>query len=124
MTPESMSDESPFITIWDAPRETIRRIVDRDPRFLVNPLFFAAAAVGTLDVLAELAQRFPIPPLMVPLACAVTGLIAIPLGHMNAWYKRFVARLFGGQATQQEAAAVAAWATVPTVIGHAALWAI
>ena len=124
MTPEPTADESPFITIWDAPRETIRRIVDRDPRRHVNLLFFAAGAIGTLDALAQFAERFPMPPLAVPVVCLVTGLVAIPFGHLGAWYKRLISRLFGGLATQAEAVAVAAWATVPTVAGHAALWGI
>ena len=43
---------------------------------------------------------------------------------MGAWYKRLVGRWLGGQATQPEVVAVAAWATVPTIVGHTALWLV
>ena len=124
MTPEQTFDESPLITIWDAPRETIRQIVTRDPRRGVNTLFFAAGVVGTLDGLAQLAERVAIPLIALPVVCVAMGTLAIPFGHMGAWYKRLVGRLFGGEASQNEVVAVAAWATVPTIVGHTALWII
>jgi hypothetical protein len=124
MTPEPTIDESPFITIWDAPRATIRQIVSRDPRYRVNSLFFAAGAVGALDAMAQLAAQLTVPLFAIPIFCMTTGLFAIPLSHMGAWYKRLVGRLLGGVATQREVAAAAAWATVPNVVGHGVLWAI
>ncbi len=124
MTPEQTLDESPLISIWEAPRETIRQIVSRDPSYGVTALFFAAGAVGALDGLAQIGERFTLPLMAVPVLCLLTGLVAIPLGHLSAWYKRLIGRLFGGQATQREVVAVAAWATVPTIVGHAALWVI
>jgi hypothetical protein len=122
MTPEPTLDESPFITIWDAPRETIRQIVARDPGRGVSALFFAAGAIAALDGLAELAQHVSMPPLALPLMCVVTGVVTIPLGHLGASYKQLVGRMLGGQATRREATAVAAWSVIPTTVGHAALW--
>jgi hypothetical protein len=124
MTPEQTFDESPLIRIWEAPRETIRQIVSRDPRRGVTTLFFAAGAIGALDGLAQLGERFTLPLVAVPVVCVLTGIVAIPFGHMGAWYKRLVGRWLGGQATQPEVVAVAAWATVPTIVGHAALWLV
>jgi hypothetical protein len=123
-TTEPTTDESPFITIWDAPRETVRRVVARDPRRHVNLLFFAAGAVATLDGVAQLSDQVPMPPLALPILCALTGLFSIPLAHLGAWYKRLVGRLLGGQASQREVVAVAAWSSVPTVVGHAVLWGV
>src|SRR5262249_17744289 len=50
------------------------------------------------------------------------GLLNVPIGHMNAWYKRWVGGLLGGDATRIEVAAVAAWSLVPTIVGHGGLW--
>jgi Yip1 domain len=126
MTPEQSLDESPLISIWDAPRATIRQIVDRDPRRWVNSLFFAAGVIATLNGFTAAAEFFPVPiPLAgVPILCAMTGIVAIPVRHLGAWYKRLIGRLLGGQATQREVVAVAAWATVPTIVGHGALWIV
>ncbi len=124
MTPAETSHESPFVTIWDTPRETIRYIVSTDPRRHVNLLFFLAGALGGLAVWARLTERLDVPPAAVPVVCAMAGLVAIPLGHVGAWYKCFVGRLLGGQASRPEVVAVAAWSTVPTVVGTALLWAI
>jgi Yip1 domain len=127
MTPEPTTDdtaESPFIGIWDAPRETIRRIAARDPWRHVNALFFAAGVVGALDGFSQLADAVPVPPIAVPVFCAMTGLVAIPFGHLGAWYKRLVGRLLGGQARQRDVVAVAAWSSVPMIVGHAAICGI
>jgi hypothetical protein len=114
MTPEQSLDESPFISIWDAPRATIRQIVDRDPRRWVNSLFFAAGVIATLSGFTAASEVFPVPiPLAaVPALCIVTGILAIPLRHLGAWYKRLIGRLLGGEATQRE------------IVGHGALWIV
>jgi hypothetical protein len=50
LVPEPMRRQDrgePFVTIWESPRETIRRVVATDPRRWVNLLFFASGFFGT-----------------------------------------------------------------------------
>jgi hypothetical protein len=118
---EDGADESPFVTIWETPRATIRRVVATDPRRRVNALFFAAGAVGTLSGLAGASDRIVLPPLAIALACLGVGALNLPIGHMNAWYKRWVGGLLGGTASRAAVVAVGAWATLPVIVGHGGL---
>jgi hypothetical protein len=118
------AEESPFFTIWDAPRATIRRIVGRDPRRAVNRLFFSAGVVGALDAIASWTARYDLPVPAIPLACLGLGLVSVATGHLNAWYKRWVGSLLGGVATRAEVAAVGAWSMVPVTAGHGLLWVV
>lgn len=114
--------ESPLITIWEAPRATIRRIVDTDPRHLVTLLFFLGGLRSGIDVALERAATTDVPLALVALLCLVTGLVAIPTAYLSAWYVRWVATWFGGVASRAEAAAAIAWATVPSLAGTAVLF--
>lgn len=114
--------DSPFVTIWEAPRATIRRLVATDPRRHVNALFFAAGVVGTLAGVARSADQLPTPPLAIlPLAALALGALNVPFGHLNALYKRWVGGLLGGTASRAAVATVGAWSTVPMTMGHGAL---
>jgi len=125
--PHEEPSESPFVTIWESPRETIRRVVATNPRRWVNALFFAAGFVGTLaSVPTALEERFEIE---VPLTWLVAmafgiGLITILSGYLNAWYKRWVGTLFGGDASPTAVVAVSAYASIPSTVGHALVLAI
>jgi hypothetical protein len=121
-SPEDRAEESPFVTIWEAPRATIRRVVATDPRRRVNALFFAAGAVGTLSGFAGSSDRIGVvPPFVIALVCLGIGVLNLPMGRMNAWYKRWVGGLLGGNASRDAVVAVGAWATVPVIVGHAGL---
>jgi hypothetical protein len=119
--------ESPFITIWESPRETIRRVVATNPRRWVNALFFASGFFGALtSVPTALEERLEIEvPLewIGALALAI-GLVTIPSGHLNAWYKRWVGTLLGGDASRAAVVAVSAYASIPATVGHALVLAV
>ena len=119
--------ESPFVTIWESPRETIRRVVATDPRRWVNALFFASGVVGTLTGLpTALEERldFEVPLVWIAVAALAIGLTAIPFGHWNAWYKRWVGTLLGGDASRAAVVAASAYATIPATVGHVLILAI
>jgi hypothetical protein len=116
--------ESPFVTIWEAPRATVRRLVAVDPRRHVNALFFVSGVVTTLTALARSRDQFTLQPPAIALAALGYGVVNVPLGHLNAWYKRWVGGLLGGSASRQAVALVGAWSTVPVIAGHGALLAI
>jgi hypothetical protein len=95
--------ESPFITIWEAPRETIRWVVATDPRRWVVALFFLSGFVGTLSSLPttleqQLELEVPVPVIFA--GAAMLGLLAIMSGILNAWFKRWVGSLLGGDASR------------------------
>jgi hypothetical protein len=119
--------ENPFVTIWEAPRETIRWVVATDPRRRVKALFFASGFVGALSSLpTTLEERLEIT-VPVPLVFAtalVIGLVTIVTGILNAWYKRWVGGLLGGDATREAVVAVSAYASIPSTVGYALVLAI
>jgi hypothetical protein len=123
-TSEPISHESPFVTIWEAPRETVRRIVATDPRRHVYALFFAGGAVSALGGLTRAVAYLDIPPLAIPFACLLAGLANIPIGHLNAWYKRWVGGLLGGDADRAAVVAVGAWSSLPVSVGQGAIWVV
>jgi len=119
--------ESPFVTIWESPRETIRRVVATDPRRWVNALFFASGFVGALSNLpTALEERLEITvPLGFVFAFAVViGLVTIGTGILNAWYKRWVGSLLGGDAARKAVVAVSAYASIPSTVGYSLVLAI
>ena len=125
--PPEAPAESPFVTIWESPRETIRRVVATDPRRWVNALFFASGFVGTLANLpTALEQRLEIdvPVGWIGVLALVAGLLAVLSGHLNAWYKRWVGTLLGGDAPSVAVVAVSAYASIPATVGHALVLAI
>jgi len=122
MTPDDVADESPFVTIWEAPRATIRRIVESDPRRHVNLLFFGGGIVAVLNALRSHAPAVDLPAVLVLGACAGVGLASIPFSHLGAWYMRWIGGLLGGTASRREVAAAFAWASVPSVLGGLVLW--
>jgi hypothetical protein len=119
--------ESPFVTIWEAPRETIRYVVATDPWRWVAVLFFASGFVGALSSLpTTLEQRLELDvPVAVIFGVAVGfGLLAIPFGIGNAMFKRWVGSLLGGDARWQAVVAVGAYASIPSTVGYALVLAI
>ena len=124
VAPSDQAAESPFVTIWEAPGATIRRLVAVDPRRHVNVLFFLSGVVGTLMALVRSTDQFTLPPVAIAPAAFAYGVVNVPLGHLNAWYKRWVGGLLGGPATRQAVALVGAWSAVPVIVGHGLLLVI
>ena len=116
--------ESPFITIWEAPRATIRRIVDADPRRLVPFLFFAGGVRSGMTVSIPPTVSDDMLPLVLALVCIVAGVLAIPTSYLSARYLRWIGSWFGGIASRAEVAASIAWAAVPSIVGTALLLAV
>jgi hypothetical protein len=112
--------ESPFITIWESPRATIRRIVDADSRLHVTTLFFAQGFVGAIESALEHVGAAEETLVATAVRMVVTLVVVVPMSYLSAWYLRWIATWFGGQASRQEVAASVAWSTVPSIVGTAA----
>lgn len=106
-----------FLTMWVRPRQTIRRIVRRNPRYAVVPL---AAVAGITSVLATMANRGGGQTLSVGgvllsalVGGPILGLIGIFLG---GWLVRLTGRWFlEGRGGPQEVRAALAWAELPSI---------
>jgi hypothetical protein len=107
---------SPFISIWTKPRETIRQIVETDPKKYVIVLAMLAGISQTLDRLSTRNYGDSLPVVAILAIGLVLGPIAgiISLYFGGALY-RWSGSLLGGQASPEEVRAAIAWSSVPTI---------
>jgi hypothetical protein len=111
-----------WLTIWYAPRATIRRIVTTDPHKFVLGIAWMGGALAFLDsqvttATSEYSTSLPhlprLGPLGVAFAAIIFGLISIiSLYGLAALYK-WASHILGGSATRAEVRAALAWAQVP-----------
>lgn len=108
---------NPFKTIWLAPRQTVRRIVDFNPAPHVVALIAIVGINKSLDRASGkyLGDKLPFP------AILAAALLIGPLGGLfSMWVYshliRLSGRLLGGIASREQIKAAMAWATVPTLV--------
>jgi hypothetical protein len=117
--------DSPWITIWLSPRETIRRIVDRDPTYRVIMLGALAGALATLNSMLAAAlglTPIPLPASLVPFLPVLTfasPFLGAGLGILGL-YATAVAmdwsgRALGGVGNALTVRAAVAWAGIPQI---------
>ena len=114
------SHESPFLTIWRHPRETIRWIIAEDQSLHVMWLVCLA---GIVDVLSrDFARDTGDRPMAAIIAAILGACISGPLrGLLSLWIFSHLIRLtggwIGGRATREHIRAALAWGLVPIVSG-------
>ena len=111
---EYISD--PWFSIWRSPRETIREILDVDPRRHVQVLAVVAGFVEALEWAAEnnLGDRFPL--LVILLICAAAGAAGgLAFLYGGAWLLQRVGAWLGGKGSFVDVRAAMAWSTVPLI---------
>lgn len=117
--------ENPWVSIWLSPRETIRKIVDRDPTYGVIMLGALAGGLAGLNsslsaslgeapvaLPAWLVPYLPIWTFLSPFIGAAAGVAAI---YASAFIFQWVGRALGGVANWREVCAASAWAEVPQI---------
>jgi hypothetical protein len=117
--------ENPWISIWLSPRETIRKIVDRDPTrdvimlgalagglAMLNSALSASLGEAPVALPAWLVPYLPIWTFLSPFIGAAAGIGAI---YASAFVFQWVGRALGGVATWREVCAASAWAEVPQI---------
>jgi hypothetical protein len=107
--------ESPFVTVWEAPRETIRRVVRDDPARHVNALLFAVGAAGFVESVTSTPPSSDWSPVTLAAAAAAIGVVSLGVGRLSAAYLRWVGALLGGVASRAEVLAAYVWSSVPSV---------
>lgn len=115
----------PWIAIWMSPRETIRKIVNRNPTHQVLMLgalsgglamlnFFLCAALNfnVLPPPARLVPYLPMLTLASPFLGAALGVLAL---YINAFLIDWSGRALGGAGNAVTVRAAVAWSSVPTI---------
>src|SRR5689334_21612568 len=115
----------PWIAIWMSPRETIRKIVNRDPTQQVIMIAALAGALVMLNTMLGAALGFtptPLPPVLVPYMPILTfaspflgaafGIMGL---YLSAFMMEWIGRALGGQGDAASVRAAVAWSEVPQV---------
>ena len=115
----------PWIAIWMSPRETIKKIVNRDPTHQVIMLGALAGALAMINSLLSAALGFtpiPLPAQLVPylpLLTFASPFLGAAFGiaglYMGAFVFEWSGRVLGGAGTSQTVRAAVAWSEVPQI---------
>ena len=107
---------SPLLTIWFAPRQTIRRLVDADPHKHVYLLAILSGIILTLNRASStnLGDRIPLPYIL--LICIIAGpILGIAVVYIFGVLMHWIGIRFSGQASPYEVRAAFAWSAVPNL---------
>lgn len=113
---------TPFKTIWLAPRQTVRRIVDFNPALHVFALIAIAGINRSLDRASgkNMGDKLPLAAIL-SLALLVGSLGGLFSMWVYSHLIRLSGRLLGGVASREQIKAAMAWAAVPSVAASV-LW--
>ena len=109
---------NPWISIWLQPRQTIRQIVDTNPKRFVLLLAIGAGIADVLMKTLPLAfqEKIHLPLVVAALIGLVGGsLFGILALYLFGWLYRWTGNWLGGQATAVETRAAIAWTQIPSV---------
>lgn len=112
---------APFFRIWIAPRDTIRQIVDTDPRRSVLALAALSGALSGLEsswlsAMSGLQTMPALWPFLVALKVVLYAFWGIVGLYIAGWIITAACRLFGGVATAVQTRAAIAWASIPGIV--------
>jgi Yip1 domain len=115
----------PWISIWMSPRETMRRIVNRDPSHHVTMIAAFAGALSFLDL--SLSASLGVGPSLMPpvmvlylpewtfFSAFIGAGFGVAVVYVSGFLFRWAGYFLGGVADSREARAAAAWASVPQI---------
>jgi hypothetical protein len=109
-----------FFKIWIAPRDTIRQIVDSDPRRHVIAIAALSGALSSLEgswlgAMSEPRAMAALWPLMVALKVVLFAVWAIVGLYVAGWMITAACRVLGGLANSVQTRAAIAWASIPGI---------
>jgi hypothetical protein len=108
---------SPWLSIWVAPRQTIRKIIEVDPAKNVMLLAMLAGIGNALDKASSRNAGNALPLIGILAICIILG----PIGGILSLYIggalfRWTGSWLGGEASSEEVRAAIAWSYVPTIL--------
>ncbi|MHB8381793.1 MAG: YIP1 family protein [Candidatus Binataceae bacterium] len=112
---------APFFSIWIAPRDTIRQIIETDPRRAVIALAALSGALSGLEGSWLAAMSAPHAmsawwPFMVALKVVLFAVWGIAALYIAGWIITAACRAFGGVASALQTRAALAWSSVPGIV--------
>ena len=113
---------SPFLTICTAPRATIRRIVDTDPKRNVIALAAVGSGISALasqwsKALVNNANLSVLWPIWVAVTVAIQAALGVLFLFISGAVLKWSGSLLGGVASRVEVRAAMAWSQVPAIAG-------
>jgi hypothetical protein len=117
---------TPFLTIWTAPRATIRRIVDTDPKRNVIALAATGSAIGALagqwsKAMQNNANLSVLWPLWVAFSVAIQAALGVLFLFILGAVFKWSGSLIGGVASRVEVRAALAWSQVIGIVAEIVL---
>ena len=110
--------QNPWVSIWTRPRQTIRAIVESNPRSQLWVLLVLGGIATALNraIYKPVGDTLPLAPILT--AILIMGLVAgIIRVYAFPWLLRMIGTYLGGKATLPELRATAAWSMVPLIWG-------
>lgn len=111
------AEGNPWLSIWTKPKQTVRSIVDTDPKFG----FLALSAIYGLPMALNFAQNFslgekvPIWAILIGalIVCTIFGMIGI---SVSTWLLHVTGRWIKGKGSYQMIRTAVAWSNVPNIV--------
>ena len=109
--------ENPWLTIWTRPRETIRGIVNHNPRYRMLAIGMAGGLLISTSALQEAAKSEGAGALLAGFlgGAMMIGVFFLLYIWILGWWLGVVGRWLGGHARTREAQAAVAWGFVPAL---------
>ena len=107
-----------FLTIWTAPRKTIREIIDADPGRYVIPLACLSGVSYALERASSQNAGDSIPvSAIIGLACLFGPIVGVLIIWVGSYLIEFSGKWIGGIAKREDLRTAIAWSTVPIIAG-------
>jgi hypothetical protein len=106
---------SPWLTIWTAPRDTIREIVAKNP----NQYIWIFAVIGGFpNALFSMMGLFPDlnPMARILISLALAPIIGMILLTINSWFYLQIGKIFKGKGDLLSVRAAIAWSYIPVIL--------
>ena len=113
-----LGEESPFVTIWTRPRQTIRAIVETDPtRHVVTLAVLQGVVLAALRASTRKLGDWCSFPMVLTLVIVLGSSVALAGLYLVGWLLALVGRWLGSRARPIQIRAAIAWSEVPTIAG-------
>lgn len=108
---------NPWLSIWVQPRETLREIIDTDPKYMLYVLyaFYGFPMALSFAQSFSLCTEFPTWSIVIAaiIVCALLGFLGVAI---STWLLMVTGKWIKGKGTYQTIRAAVAWSNVPNAV--------